>query len=194
MKALQHFKTITKHRNLVMKECFKVGLYKQGLLHDLSKYSYTEFSVGCKYFQGNRSPNNAEREDKGYSSAWLHHKGRNKHHYEYWIDYSISDKGGMSGMEMPIPYVVEMVMDRIAASRIYNGKAYRDTDPLNYYKRGRDYSMLNPKTRALLEQMLVMLAEQGEDALFSYIKTTLLPEYRREKARQKAAKRRRTAK
>ena len=82
MKAWKHFCTINHHKMLVMKGCFKVGLYRQGLLHDLSKYSPTEFLVGCKYFQGNMSPNNAEREDKGYSAAWLHHKGRNKHHME----------------------------------------------------------------------------------------------------------------
>ena len=87
MNALRHFGTITKHKLLVMKACFQVGLYRQGLLHDLSKYGWTEFRVGCRYYQGTRSPNNAEREEKGYSSAWLHHKGRNKHHYEYWIDY-----------------------------------------------------------------------------------------------------------
>lgn len=81
-----HFQTITEHKCLVMKECFKVGLYKQGLLHDLSKYTPEEFRTGVLYFQGNRSPNAAEKEKMGYSGAWLHHKGRNKHHYEYWID------------------------------------------------------------------------------------------------------------
>ena len=77
-----HFKTITKHKLMVMKYCFRIGLYRQGLLHDLSKYSWTEFSVGCKYYQGNRSPNNAEREDTGLSTSWIHHYGRNKHHFE----------------------------------------------------------------------------------------------------------------
>ena len=86
-----HFKTITKHKLMVMHYCFRIGLYKQGLFHDLSKYTPSEFLVGCKYYQGNRSPNNAEREDTGVSTAWLHHKGRNKHHYEHWVDYSIND-------------------------------------------------------------------------------------------------------
>ena len=67
-----HFKTITKHKLMVMKYCFRIGLYRQGLLHDLSKYSWTEFSVGCKYYQGNRSPNNAEREDTGLSLSLIH--------------------------------------------------------------------------------------------------------------------------
>ena len=123
MNAWKHFKTITHHKYLVMKGCFKVGLYKQGILHDMSKYSPSEFWVGIKYYQGNRSPNNAEREAIGYSSAWLHHKGRNKHHYEYWIDYSIKEiSGGMAPAPMPNKYIVEMLMDRIAACKVYNGK------------------------------------------------------------------------
>ena len=130
MKALKHFGTITKHKILVMKECFRVGLYRQGLLHDLSKYSWTEFRVGCKYYQGNRSPNNAEREDKGFSSAWLHHKGRNKHHYEYWIDYGLDGSPELTGMKMPVRYVVEMFLDRIAASKVYKGDLYKDSNPL----------------------------------------------------------------
>ena len=84
--AWRHFKTITTHRILVMQGCFKMGLYWQGLTHDLSKYSPTEFMTGVRYYQGNKSPNAAEREEKGYSEAWLHHKGRNRHHYEYWTD------------------------------------------------------------------------------------------------------------
>jgi len=80
MKAWKHFCTINHHKHLVMKGCFAVGLYKQGLLHDLSKYTPTEFLVGCKYYQGTMSPNNAERKDKGYSSAWLHHKAASKNY------------------------------------------------------------------------------------------------------------------
>ena len=99
-------------------------------MHDLSKYSWTEFRIGCRYYQGTRSLNNAEREEKGYSSAWLHHKGRNKHHYEYWIDYNVNaERDGriLTGMKMPVRYVVEMFLDRIAASKVYIGEAYNDS-------------------------------------------------------------------
>lgn len=136
MKAIQHLKTINHHKKLVMEHCFKVGLYRQGLLHDLSKYAPSEFLVGCRYYQGTRSPNNAEREVKGYSSAWLHHKGRNKHHYEYWIDYSNNLEKGIVGQRMPVKYVVEMFMDRIAASKTYQGENYTDRHPLEYYEKG----------------------------------------------------------
>ena len=80
--AWHHFLTITHHKLVVMGGCFRVGLWKQGLLHDLSKYSWEEFRTGVLYYQGNRSPNAAEKEEKGFSRAWLHHKGRNKHHFE----------------------------------------------------------------------------------------------------------------
>lgn len=174
MKALEHFRTITKHKIIVMKECFRVGLYRQGLLHDLSKYSWTEFRVGCRYYQGTRSPNNAEREEKGYSSAWLHHKGRNKHHYEYWIDYSLDGKKILAGMKMPVNYVVEMFLDRIAASKVYKGSRYKDTDPLEYYMNGKAGDLMHPETRALLERLLRMLAEQGEDKTYRFIRQKVL--------------------
>lgn len=157
-----------------MKQCFQVGLYKQGLLHDMSKLSWVEFRVGCKYYQGTRSPNNAEREDLGYSSAWLHHKGRNKHHYEYWIDYSLKGDGILAGMKMPKRYVIEMVMDRIAASKTYMKNAYTDTAPLLYYERGAQHLVIHPETRKLLEQMLTMLAKDGEKKTFTYIKQVVL--------------------
>ncbi len=174
MKAWQHFCTITYHKYLVAKGCFAVGLYKQGLLHDMSKYSPIEFRVGAKYYQGNRSPNNAEREDIGYSSSWLHHKGRNKHHLEYWIDYGFAPNRNMTGMKMPVKYVVEMVMDRIAASKVYKKEAYTDRSPWEYYDHSRDHLLLHDETRVLLEDMLWKLAEEGEEATFKYIRKEIL--------------------
>ena len=159
------------------KYCFKLGLYRQGLMHDLSKYSPTEFFVGAKYYQGYRSPNTAERLDRGYSSAWLHHKGRNKHHLEYWIDYSLQKDGyPLTGMEMPVKYVAEMLCDRIAACRVYQGDAYTDASAWQYYESGLRVNtmIMHPKTRELLETMLHMLAEKGEEATFVYIRREVL--------------------
>ena len=176
MKIWGHFCTITRHKILVMRHCFRVGLYKQGMLHDLSKYSPSEFWIGCKYYQGTRSPNNAEREETGCSTAWLHHKGRNKHHYEYWIDYGLHGEKTLIGMKMPVKYVVEMVMDRIAASKIYMGDSYTDAKPLEYYEKGAALmeNVLHKDTRRLLEKLLKMLAEKGEDYTFAYIKKYVL--------------------
>ena len=177
IKVWKHFKTITYHKYLVAKGCFKVGLYKQGILHDMSKYSPEEFWVGVKYFQGNRSPNNAEREDKGYSEAWMHHKGRNKHHYEYWVDYCVKPLPNgeiMAPAPMPDKYIAEMIMDRIAACKVYMGKGYKDEDPLNYYYKGTDKAPLHEETRAKLLQMLEMLAEKGEKETFRCIRKELV--------------------
>ena len=133
-----HFRTITRHKLLVMKYCFRIGLYKQGLLHDLSKYSPTEFLVGCKYYQGTRSPNNAEREATGVSMSWLHHKGRNRHHFEHWVDYSLDGEHVIMGARMPRKYVAEMVMDRISASRNYLGEEYTYHEPLQYFLKSKE--------------------------------------------------------
>ena len=131
MKAWKHFVTITKHRWLVRGGCFRVGLIWQGLTHDLSKYHPVEFRAGAKYYQGVRSPNAAEREDKGYSEAWMHHKGRNRHHYEYWTDMSMVTRCYES-MPMPRKYLVEMVMDRRAACMTYQGKDYTPGSAYSY--------------------------------------------------------------
>lgn len=174
-KAFKHFKTITYHKYLVAQGCFQVGLYRQGLLHDLSKYSPAEFIVGMKYYQGDRSPNNAEREAIGYSSAWLHHKGRNKHHYEYWIDYSTRDiPGGMAPVPMPERFIAEMMMDRIAACKVYKKDEYTDASPLEYYYKGTDQAPLHPYTREILEKLLQMLARDGEQKTFQYIREEFL--------------------
>ena len=168
-----HFKTITSHKLLVMRYCFACGLYRQGLLHDLSKYSPTEFWPGCRYFQGNRSPNEIERMDKGYSSAWLHHKGRNKHHLEYWIDYTAEGDHAMGGMKMPLNYVCEMLCDRVAASRIYLKDAYTDAAPWEYYDHSRGHYILHLDTRALLERLLCMVRDEGQEKTFAYIRRLL---------------------
>ena len=178
MKVWQHFRTITAHKILVMKGCFQIGLFKQGILHDLSKYGPTEFLVGCKYYKGYMSPNNAERYERGYSSAWLHHKGKNKHHLEYWIDYGVGEAGGegvaMCGMKMPIKYVAEMFIDRVSASKNYQKEKYTDRGALDYYNNSKDHYMLHPDTRAMLEYLLEMLWKKGEKETFTYVKTEVL--------------------
>jgi len=174
VKWLEHLKTIDHHRRLVRRSCFKVGLYRQGLLHDLSKYSPVEFLVGARYYQGDHSPNEAERLEKGYSAAWLHHKGRNKHHLEYWIDYSAAGDHALVGCRMPVNYVVEMFCDRMAASKTYRGEKYTQRDPWDYYEKSRDHYILHPETRALLEKLLTILRDQGEEAAFEYIRREVL--------------------
>ena len=173
MKAWQHFKTITKHKILVANGCFQVGLYWQGLVHDLSKYSPTEFRIGAKYYQGTRSPNAAEREDKGYSEAWMHHKGRNKHHYEYWVDLNPQSKR-YEAVPMPRKYFVEMVMDRRAACMTYQGKNYTSASPLTYFEKSRERTFMHPETQKQLAYVLTMLRDQGEKETFRYLREEIL--------------------
>ena len=174
--AIHHFQTIHHHKMLVMKHCFKVGLYKQGLLHDLSKYTWVEFKTGVRYYRGYKSPNTVEREETGISRAWLHHKGRNPHHLEYWIDYSADKSKGFAGMKMPVKYVVEMFCDRVAASKNYQKDKYRDDSALKYFEAGKNRygDLFHPKSKALLEDLLQKLAKDGEEETFRYIREEVL--------------------
>ena len=160
MKIIKHFLTITKHRWEVRKICFKIGRYWQGLTHDLSKYSWVEFFNGAKYYLGTKSPTIAEREDKGYSAAWMHHKGRNKHHFEYWFDSN--EKGIYVPIKMPIKYLKEMFADRVAASKIYRGKQYSEDYPLEYLLTHRGKEMLHPESFEKLKGWLTLLKDRGE--------------------------------
>ena len=71
---------------------------------------------------------------------------------------------------MPVKFVVEMFCDRVAASKIYNGEAYKDSDPFEYFCRIRGKHRMHPDTEALLEKLLVMLRDKGEKATFDYIR------------------------
>ena len=169
---IKHFKTITKHRHAVIRHCFKCGIGFQGLFHDLSKYSLTEFIPGAKYYVGTKSPNEKEREVYGYSLAWMHHKGRNKHHFEYWVDINMQSKR-YEPVPMPIRYVTEMFCDRVAACKIYRGKDYTDSSALEYYIRGNARAKMHVETADLLEEWLRMLAEKGEKETFEHIKKVI---------------------
>lgn len=166
-KFIGHLTTITRHKYRVTKLCFHCGLYKQGLLHDLSKYSPVEFFAGVKYFQGNRSPIDREKEVLGYSKGWLHHKGRNKHHWEYWLD---NGQNGIKAIEMPVCYVVEMFCDRVVASQVYQKDAYRDDSALNYYLNGRDHILIHPKTDKLIMKLLTHVKDYGLPDTIHHIK------------------------
>ena len=168
-----HLRTINHHKWLVMQGCFRVGLYWQGITHDLSKYSPSEFSVGIRYWMGRRSPNAGERQEKGYSTAWMHHKGRNRHHWEYWTDLS-PETNRYESCPMPRKYLIEMVMDRRAACMTYQGDAYTDASAWEYYERSRERSSMHPELKRQLEHLLLMLRDRGEEETFRYIKDTVL--------------------
>ena len=166
-----HFKTIHTHRKKVRHLCFKMGMYWQGLIHDLSKYSPTEFINGVKFFTGSASPHYGERSAYGYSKAWLHHKGRNKHHAEYWTD--IRPNGHTEPIPMPLKYLAEMMCDRVAASQTYLKDKFTDDAPLNYYLSHKDENQFHEETRKKLEEYLNLMASNGMDAMFDAVKEDL---------------------
>lgn len=175
-KAYGHFRTITRHRHEVIRNSKKAGILWQGLFHDLSKYTPAEFMAGARYFCGDRSPNEAERAVFGYSAAWLHHKGRNRHHFEYWTDYNPHTKK-LSPVPMPMKYIAEMFCDRVAASKIYQGEKYTDWHPIEYFLRGKENRFIHPETSEILEDLLLTLAKQGEDAAFKKIRKMLKKDF-----------------
>ena len=169
MRFFRHLHTVNTHRKNVRKLCFKAGLYWQGLTHDLSKYSPSEFIPGVKYYQGDRSPNEKERELLGYSPAWMHHKGRNKHHIEYWNDFNYVTKK-IEPVPMPRKYVAEMFCDRVAACKTYQKDKSTDRSALNYFNRRRGHRWIADQTERELGFLLNMLREKGEKETFEYIK------------------------
>ena len=172
MHLFKHLATITKHRHKVIAHCFRCGIGWQGLRHDLSKYSPTELIAGARYYQGDRSPNERERELFGYSSAWLHHKGRNRHHFEYWVDLNPATRQ-YEPVPMPMNYLVEMFCDRVAASKIYRGSSYTNADALAYFTKGNAAKKMHAETAKTLERWLQMLADRGEEATFAAIRRDL---------------------
>lgn len=170
---LKHLRTICHHRHCVFRHCVRAGIPWRGLVHDLSKFSPTEFFEGTRFYtDGSHSPNEDARRKYGYSSAWLHHKGRNRHHFEYWSDY-VPGGPGLVPVPMPQKYLCEMVCDRIAASKTYLGKAYTDGAPLAYFERRRDRIRMHPDTAKQLEDYLTLLRDAGEDALFAAMRRSL---------------------
>lgn len=168
-----HILTVHIHRKNVRKACFRIGLYFQGLTHDLSKYAPSEFILSVKYYDGTKSPNAIDRRLNGCSRAWLHHKGRNRHHYEYWIDFMGEPVNGPFGCKMPLKYVAEMVCDRRAACIAYHGSSYTQADPYNYYVKTLEHVIMHPDTRFVLETALIKMRDSGDEAAFAFLKKAL---------------------
>lgn len=141
-KIFGHLRTIHTHRKWVRKYCWKLGLFRQGLTHDLSKYSPTEFWESVKYYQGTASPIDACKKANGYSEAWMHHKGRNKHHYEYWMDNF--DFGGQPIL-MPYKYFAEMLCDYMGAGRAYQGKNFSYYNEWLWWRNKKASCAMHPK-------------------------------------------------
>ena len=162
-----HLHTITKHRHLVMAHCFRAGIPWRGLMHDLSKYSPAEFIPGVKFYTGTKSPTDGERRTYGYSKAWMHHKGRNRHHYEYWTDYIFEEgwsRPAYGPVKMPNRYILEMFCDRVAACQVYHPDDFTTDLPLLYLTSRNAKNVMHPETVRKLTMLLELYRDKGDDA------------------------------
>ena len=165
----KHLFLVIRHKNAVLIHAWKCGILWRGIVHDLSKFSPEEFFESVKYYQGNRSPIGACRRATGMSRAWLHHKGRNKHHIEYWTDPDCQIPP-----LMPYKYAVECICDKLAATKTYKGKEYKPEDALAHWQRYGNKVQGNPKTLAFVEKVFTDLCEHGEKYVLNkkYMKKT----------------------
>ena len=155
-----HFGKICKHKWWVFYYCCKAGIPWRGIKHDISKFSPVEFWESVKYYQGNRSPIDACKEANGVSKAWMHHKGRNTHHYEYWQDNF--DKGGHP-VQMPYKDAVEMLCDFLGAGRAYMGKNFTYQSEYAWWKKKISNPIaMHPQTKTFIDICLNYLSNSAE--------------------------------
>lgn len=147
----------------MFKYCVKAGIPFRALVHDLSKYSLLEFLEGVKYYNGNFSPISTCKKANGYSKAWLHHKERNKHHFEYWYDFNSPLKTPV----IPYKYVVELICDNIAASKTYLKDKWKNDSVFNYFTRRKDRPYINPKINDMLINVYSDMIDIGIDGVLN---------------------------
>lgn len=169
----KHFKTIMEHKLVVYQECKACGIGWQGFWHDMSKFGRTEFASSAKYFQGDKSPIEQEKALRGYSVAWLHHKGHNPHHWEWWIDFDANGK--IIANKIPSNYVIEMICDWIGAGKVYSKEKWDQHEPYNYYMKVRKGRYFHPETENLILDLLEIIDQQGLDDFHRICKRRVSP-------------------
>lgn len=178
VKLAKHLKTVRTHRKYVRKMCWKMGLFWQGLFHDLSKYSIPELKM-CKYWTGKGSPHQACREAIGYSPSWIHHYHKNKHHFQYWWDED--EEGRIIPIKMPYKYVIESFCDMVGASKAYGGKDWKEESVWNYWQtKCKGKRIMNKESEYLVEKLIWNYYQHGEKEfinLYKRIKKTLKESY-----------------
>lgn len=154
---MKHVSLVLRHKWYVFIYCTMLGMPFRGLKHDMSKFAPIEFIESIKYYDGRISPITKCKKINGYSKAWLHHKGRNKHHPEYWVDLQATNQTPI----IPYKYVAEMICDKLSASQIYNGKDWTKSSELEYWKIEKTRIQLNVHVEEMLTEVFEQVAEQG---------------------------------
>ena len=158
--SLGHLRNILVHKYWVFKYggLFGVSLWRR-LMHDMSKFSPTEFFESVKYYQGTSSPIPVCKKENGHSKAWQHHKGRNTHHYEYWTDNYDS---GTTLIPMPFDCVMEMLSDWFAAGRTYQGKKFTFQGQYSWWEWKKSTKpAIHPTTVDLIDQCMGLIAKEN---------------------------------
>ena len=156
--VIKHIKLVLKHKWLVFKFSCKIGIPWRGFMHDWSKFSPTEFNESIKYYMGTHSPVTEARKQNGYSKAWVHHVGKNKHHYQYWIDWN---SNGPIPVIMPYKYVAEMICDKLAAGIVYEGKNWTQECEYNYYLKERETAIIHESVDKVLMEVFTQVKDNG---------------------------------
>ena len=177
---LKYFITICKHKWVVFKECKSCGIIWQGIIHDLSKFGFTEFFSSAKYYCSDKSPHYGDAEENGYSKAWLHHKGCNKHHWEYWTDFN-ENNGSIKVNIIPYNYVVEMVCDWIGAGKVYEKEKWTNSSPIEYYYKVRNGRYFHKKTETLIIHFLRVIENEGLEEFHKQAKSEMLKAFYNDK-------------
>lgn len=169
--AFKHTKRILRHKYFVFKYCCKLGIPWQGITHDLSKFSPTEFIESIKYYQEGISPIDVAKKEKGYANAWFHHKGQNPHHCEYWTDHYGTKP---SAVQMPDKYVRELIADYIGAAKAYFGEEnFTYKNEIEWWNKKKETLLLHPKTEELIDYIFYILdrEEKRENTVFNMLRT-----------------------
>lgn len=170
-KYIGHFKTICRHKWITFLLCKDCGITWQGIIHDMSKFNPTEFFESAKYYTtGKESPIIETRKAKGISEAWLHHKGRNKHHWEYWLDNCSGNENRMNPLKMDYKYVVEFICDQVSASKTYLGSGWNLESNYKYLMKHEKKVVMHPETWMFIKKAYDILRNNDWNHLAHILK------------------------
>jgi hypothetical protein len=124
MKHLRYLQYVLVHKWYVWKCGLRLGVPLWRLLvHDWSKFSWTEWTAYANYFYGDfpehdpNDPNKWTRRgyygptsidiEEKFQRAWLHHIHLNDHHPQHWV--LLNDDSTITTLNMPFVAVLEML-------------------------------------------------------------------------------------
>ena len=162
----KHLTLVCKHKKYVYLACKEAGIPWQGVIHDLSKFSPTEFLESAHWYSGDRSPIDNCKDALGYSLAWFHHRGRNKHHWEYWVD---DFQDGMVPKLMPFKYALEMLCDFIGAGKAYMGEKFTYKGEWEWWQNKKKMVIMHPVVWHFIDHEMEEMAYHGSKYKINYL-------------------------